>query len=144
MAAAAAVVLAASRERSLELFYGGFVALFALSGAGNGSTYKMIPAIFADRARPGAAAGADPDAAGHESRRLTSAVIGIAGAAGAAGGVLVNIAFRQSFLSYGTGDAAYIAFIAFYLCCLAVTWTVYLRARGRRPAPLPGSSVPAG
>jgi MFS transporter, NNP family, nitrate/nitrite transporter len=144
MAAAAAAVLAASRERSLELFCGGFVTLFALSGAGNGSTCKMIPAIFADRARPGAAAGADPDAAGRESRRMASAVIGIAGAAGAAGGVLVNIAFRQSFLSYGTGDAAYIAFIALYLCCLAVTWTVYLRARGGRPAPLPGSSVPAG
>jgi MFS transporter, NNP family, nitrate/nitrite transporter len=55
-------------------------------------------------------------------------VIGIAGAIGAFGGVLVNIAFRQSFLTYQTGDAAYIGFIAFYLLCVAVTWTVYVRA----------------
>ena len=46
MALAAAVVLVASGQRSLGLFFAGFIALFALSGIGNGSTYKMIPAIF--------------------------------------------------------------------------------------------------
>ena len=39
----------------------------------------------------------------------------------------MNLAFRQSFLSYGSGDGAYIAFIAFYAVCFAVTWFVYLR-----------------
>ena len=36
---------------------------------------------------------------------MSGALIGIAGAVGAFGGVLVNLAFRQSFLSSGSGDA---------------------------------------
>jgi NNP family nitrate/nitrite transporter-like MFS transporter len=81
----------------------------------------MIPAIFKAR-HPGDE---------HEARRLTNAVIGIAGAVGAFGGVLVNLAFRQSFLTTGSADGAYWAFIAFYALCVVVTWAVYLR---RRPA----------
>jgi MFS transporter, NNP family, nitrate/nitrite transporter len=112
MTVAAVMVLVASGQRSLALFYAGFIALFALSGVGNGSTYKMIPAVFGARA---------------------SGVIGLAGAIGAFGGVGVNIAFRQSFLATGTGDLAYAGFIAFYLACMAVTWLVYLRGPKRRP-----------
>jgi NNP family nitrate/nitrite transporter-like MFS transporter len=58
---------------------------------------------------------------------MSGALIGIAGAIGAFGGVLVNLAFRQSFLTTGTGDSAYLVFIAVYLVCVAVTWVVYLR-----------------
>ncbi|CNG11049.1 nitrate/nitrite transporter [Mycobacterium tuberculosis] len=122
MAAAATLVLAASQRGSLPLFLIGFVLLFAFSGAGDGSTYTMIPAIFRARA---------PE---DEARRLSGALIGIAGAVGAFGGVLVNIAFRQSFLASGTGDGAYLAFIAFYAVCCALTWAVYLRPRPGRPA----------
>jgi MFS transporter, NNP family, nitrate/nitrite transporter len=50
----------------------------------------------------------------------------------AASVVLVNIAFRQSFLASGTGDAAYIGFIAFYVICICLTWPYYLRAATRR------------
>ena len=63
---------------------------------------------------------------------MANAVIGLAGAVGVFGGVLVNIAFRQSFLNYATGDAAYIVFIAFYLCCVAVTWVAYARPSARQ------------
>jgi MFS transporter, NNP family, nitrate/nitrite transporter len=45
------------------------------------------------------------------------------------GSVLVNLAFRQSFLDTGTGNAA---FIAFYAVCFAVTCAVYLRPSERR------------
>src|SRR5436190_11093459 len=45
MAAGAGVVLYASAITSLPLFIAGFIMLFVLSGVGNGSTYKMIPAI---------------------------------------------------------------------------------------------------
>lgn len=127
MAVAAAVVLTASGEKSLSLFYLGFVGLFVLSGIGNGSTYKMIPAIFCSKGQQAVAAGADPSRVERESRRMANSVIGIAGAVGGFGGVGVNIAFRQSFLAYASGDAAYLGFIAFYLCCVAVTWFVYLR-----------------
>jgi NNP family nitrate/nitrite transporter-like MFS transporter len=30
-------------------------------------------------------------------------------------------------MTTGTGDSAYLAFIAFYVVCVAVTWVVYLR-----------------
>jgi NNP family nitrate/nitrite transporter-like MFS transporter len=128
MAACGLVVFVASERDSLPLFFVGFVALFVLSGVGNGSTYKMIPAIFAAKARLQEADGADAAAARYEARRMSNALIGIAGAIGAAGGVLVNVAFRQSFLSTGTGNRAYLGFIAYYLICAVVTWTVYVRA----------------
>ncbi|QKG18979.1 nitrate/nitrite transporter [Actinomadura verrucosospora] len=134
MAVSAGIVLTASREKSLALFVTGFILLFAFSGLGNGSTYKMIPAIFRAKAQLGVAGGGDPVAAEHEARRLAGALIGIAGAIGAFGGVLVNIAFRQSFLTSGTGDGAYIAFIAYYAVCCVLTWTVYLRTHPRKPA----------
>jgi MFS transporter, NNP family, nitrate/nitrite transporter len=125
MAAGASIVYAASQIRSLPLYLLGFIALFVFSGIGNGSTYKMIPAIFRAK-NPGD---------DHEARRLSGSVIGIAGAVGAFGGVLVNLAFRQSFLTYRTADAAYLVFIAFYALCVLVTWAVYLRPSARR---LPG------
>ena len=61
-------------------------------------------------------------------------MIGIAGAIGAVGGVLVNLAFRQSFLETKSADSAYLAFIAFYAVCVLVTWEVYLRPPDRRLA----------
>ena len=48
--------------------------------------------------------------------------------------MLVNIAFRQSFLSSGNADAAYLAFIGWYALCFAVTWVVYRRPRAGRLA----------
>jgi NNP family nitrate/nitrite transporter-like MFS transporter len=125
MAAATIVVLVASEQKSLALFLGGFIVLFTLSGIGNGSTYKMIPAIFRTRAEVAVAEGTDPDQAEQASRRSASALIGIAGAIGAFGGVLVNIAFRQSFLSSANGNAAYLAFIGYYALCLVLTRVFY-------------------
>ncbi|MDI6100772.1 nitrate/nitrite transporter [Actinoplanes sp. NEAU-A12] len=121
MAVGASIVLFAAQQRSLPLYLVGFITLFILSGLGNGSTYKMIPAIFKQKY------------AGDESRsrRVSGAVIGIAGAIGAVGGVLVNLAFRQSFLTYKDADAAYMAFIAFYALCVVITWAVYLRPGAR-------------
>jgi len=48
--------------------------------------------------------------------------------------VLVNLAFRQSFLECETGDCAYIVFLIFYAVCFAVAWAVYLRNPPRRHA----------
>jgi NNP family nitrate/nitrite transporter-like MFS transporter len=127
MTVTSAIVLAASHAGSVPLFVLAFTALFALTGIGNGSVYKMIPAIFHARAVAGLGEGADSEHESFQARRLASALVGVAGAIGAFGGVLVQIAFRQSFLSTGTGDAAYIAFIAFYALCALVTWAVYVR-----------------
>ncbi|SCG56199.1 MFS transporter [Micromonospora inositola] len=134
MAAGAGLVLYAARERSLPLYLAGFLSLFVFSGIGNGSTYKMIPAIFRARTAAEVDRGVDPAAAARRGRRLSGALIGIAGAVGASGGVLVNVAFRQSFLTSGNADAAYLAFIGWYALCFVVTWAVYLRPGPRRLA----------
>ncbi|MGH3564589.1 MAG: nitrate/nitrite transporter [Pseudonocardia sp.] len=125
------VILTASALDSLPVFVTGFVALFILTGLGNGSTYKMIPGIFAGQARIAIAGGADEKTAMLRARRVSGAVIGIAGAIGALGGLFINLAFRQSFLTTQSGDSAFWAFLAFYVVCVAVTYVVYLR-----PAPV--------
>jgi NNP family nitrate/nitrite transporter-like MFS transporter len=124
MGAATAVLVAASMQRSLALFTAAFVALFVLSGLGNGSTYKMIPGIFQAKAL---ARGLRGEAAAAYGRRLSGASMGLIGAVGALGGVGINLAFRQSFLSYGSGTGAFVAFLVFYAVAFAVTWAVYLR-----------------
>ena len=134
MAVGAAVVLTASLLESLPLFVVGFTALFVFSGIGNGSTYKMIPAVFRAKSARLVVEGADHATSEREARRLSGALIGIAGAIGAFGGVLVNVAFRQSFLETGAGNAAYLAFLAFYGVCFVVTYAVYLRPRPDRLA----------
>jgi NNP family nitrate/nitrite transporter-like MFS transporter len=130
MAAGAAVVLLASQRNSLPLFLVGFVMLFVFSGIGNGSVYKMIPAIFTAKALTSTEqAGEDGGLAARLATKRSGALIGLAGAIGAFGGVLVNLAFRQSFLTLKNGDGAYLTFIAFYALCFAVTWAVFLRPR---------------
>jgi NNP family nitrate/nitrite transporter-like MFS transporter len=130
MTVAASVVLFAASSDSIPLLACAFTVLFVLTGLGNGSVYKMIPAVFhAESLRGGAGEGQRSTT---QDRRLASALVGLAGAVGAFGGVLVQVAFRQSFLSYGDGTAAYVCFIAFYLACAAVTWAVYLRPSPNR------------
>ncbi|MFG2968655.1 nitrate/nitrite transporter [Streptomyces sp. NPDC048288] len=127
MATATGLLVIASIEKSLPFFVTVFVVLFVLSGLGNGSTYKMIPGIFQAKAFAKGLAG---DEAAAYGRRLSGASMGLIGAVGALGGVGINLAFRQSYLSYGSGTGAFVAFLAFYGLCFAVTWAVYLR----RPA----------
>ena len=127
MTVASAVVLVASRADSIPVFVIVFTLLFVLTGIGNGSVYKMIPAIFHAEVTTRLGADADPAAQRFQARRLASALVGVAGAIGAFGGVLVQLAFRQSFLSLGTGTAAYTGFIVFYAVCAVVTYVVYIR-----------------
>jgi NNP family nitrate/nitrite transporter-like MFS transporter len=127
MGAATAVIIVASMQKSLPLFTVAFIALFVLTGIGNGSTFKMIPGIFHNKALAKGLTGEEAAAYG---RRLSGASMGLIGAVGALGGLGINLAFRQSFLTVGSGTGAFVAFLAFYGVCFAVTWAVYLR----RPA----------
>ncbi|MCX4508754.1 NarK/NasA family nitrate transporter [Streptomyces sp. NBC_01619] len=132
MAGATGVVVYASMAASLPVFLVGFIALFVLTGLGNGSTYKMIPGIFQAKAL---AKGMTGEAAETYGRRLSGASMGLIGAVGALGGLAINLAFRQSFLTAGTGTGAFVAFLACYGVCFVVTWAVYLRrpVAGRVP-----------
>ncbi|MFC8454664.1 nitrate/nitrite transporter [Kitasatospora sp. NPDC057223] len=140
MAAAASVVTYASSVRSLPVFLVGFITLFVFAGLGNGSTYKMIPGIFDAKAQDRIATlGDTPEQAAAWSRRMSGAAIGIIGAVGAVGGLLINLAFRQSFLTAKSGTPAFVSFLAAYAVCFALTWVVYLRrpSAGRTRAASP-------
>ncbi|WP_330304935.1 MULTISPECIES: nitrate/nitrite transporter [unclassified Streptomyces] len=137
MAAATGVLVEASMQKSLPLFVSVFVVLFVLSGLGNGSTYKMIPGIFQAKA---VAKGLSGEEAASYGRRLSGASMGLIGAVGALGGVGINLAFRQSFLSSGSGTGAFVTFLAFYAACFVVTWAVYLRRPAAAEAPATAST----
>ncbi|HEX5113705.1 MAG TPA: nitrate/nitrite transporter [Pseudonocardiaceae bacterium] len=143
MAVCAAVLVVAGGAVSLGLYEAAFVALFVFSGVGNGSTFKMIPAIYQAAAVARVGAGADPAAESLRARRLSGAVIGITAAVGAFGGVLINVAFRQSFAAAGSGTPAVLGFLVFYLVCAGLLWAVYLR-RPAAPATVPGAGVTHG
>jgi NNP family nitrate/nitrite transporter-like MFS transporter len=134
MAICAVLLIVAAGSKSLVLYDLGFILLFVFSGVGNGSTYKMIPAIFRAKAQTEIDGGAEEGAALLHARKLSGAVIGIAAAIGAFGGVLINVAFRQSFLVTKSGTTAVIGFLVFYAVCFLVTWVVYLRSTAERSA----------
>jgi NNP family nitrate/nitrite transporter-like MFS transporter len=51
--------------------------------------------------------------------------------------VLVNLAFRESFLSYHSARGAYVAFIAMYVLYGALTRLIYQRREVLTAAPVP-------
>ena len=104
---------------------GGFVLLFVLSGIGNGSVYKMIPALFEAKSAsiPGPAVERTA-----WSRSMAGALIGIAGAIGALGGVLINLGLRASYQGAGhSATAAFVVFTLFYVGAATLTKLRYRR-----------------
>ncbi|MBV9844202.1 MAG: NarK/NasA family nitrate transporter [Kutzneria sp.] len=134
MAVGTVVLILASSWVSFPLFVTGFTVLFVLTGIGNGSTYKLIPAVFTRDAELAVLSGRDAADAFAKARSLSGALIAIAGAVGALGGVAVNLAFRSSYDNVRTGEPAFLSFLGFYVLCMAVVWFSYLR-RDRTPAP---------
>ncbi|BBX32495.1 major facilitator transporter [Mycolicibacterium mageritense DSM 44476 = CIP 104973] len=114
----------------------GFIALFLLSGLGNGSVYKMIPSIFEARSH---SLQVSEEERQRWSLSMSGALIGFAGAVGALGGVGINLALRQSYLSSGSATTAFWIFLAFYILASAVTWFRYVR----RPAATGVTVAPA-
>ena len=81
-------------------FLAAFLFVFAATGIGNGSTYRMIPLIQQDRAKKETAAGTPERAAALlKATKESSAVIGIAGAIGALGGFLIPITFGSPWVT---------------------------------------------
>lgn len=120
----------------MVLFVIGFIALFLLSGLGNGSVYKMIPAIFA--AKSSELQGMTVDEQQHWSRKMSGALIGIAGAIGALGGVGINLVLRASYSGTAkSATTAFWVFLGFYIVCAIVTWAIYLRKTNSADADAP-------
>ncbi|HET9877472.1 MAG TPA: nitrate/nitrite transporter [Mycobacterium sp.] len=117
----------------------GFIALFILSGMGNGSVLKMIPAIFEERSR---ALNMREAERRHWARSHSGALIGFATAVGALGGVGINLTLRQAYASSGTETPAFWIFLVAYFFALALTWVMYVRPRSTVPA-IPESAQPS-
>ena len=115
-------------------FLGMFILLFALSGIGNGSTFRMIPVIFLTARSLDAEK--TPEAqrqAVVQGNKEASAVLGFSGAVGAYGGFFIPKSFGTSLDMTGSVDTALYAFIVFYLSCMVVTWWFYARKGARTP-----------
>ena len=141
MGAFTGVAIVGVSEHAFALFFGAYMAIFVLAGIGNGSTYRMIPSIFAELGRR---EGGDPI----DFKLRAAAVIGIAGAIGAFGGFLIQVAFRQASLDVTAAvkaaptvaDKLAVAqahadwsipalwvFLGAYVLLGALTWFCYLR-----------------
>ncbi|GAA1773328.1 MFS transporter [Agromyces lapidis] len=98
-------------------FLGLFLLLFAAAGAGNGSTYRMVPIVFALRASGDQSARA----------RKAAAALGLISAIGAYGGFLIPQALNLSFQATGGYAGAFLGFVAGYAVLLVLTALVYVR-----------------
>ena len=149
MAAATMVAIVGVQEHSFALFFGAHMVVFLFAGMGNGSTYRMIPSIFAALGRKDASEnGLKQQQTLIDYKRRAAAVIGIAGAIGAFGGFLIQVVLRQASLGVSAlvkaaetpaeklavaqahadwSVSALYVFLAAYLVFGAMTWFVYLR-----------------
>ncbi|MGV2983693.1 MFS transporter [Microbacterium sp. AGC85] len=112
------------------LFLVCFLVLFAATGVGNGSTYRMIPIVFSARAV------ARREGDGAMVARRAAAALGLISGLGAYGGFLVPQVLNASQLASGGYDAAFVGFGVVYLVLLVITVVVYAVPRaaldGRR------------
>ena len=106
---------------SFPMFLCSFLLLFISTGVGNGSTYRMIPAIFRFGAEGNPAAMAT-------ARRQAAAAIGIISAVGALGGFMVPRTFAWSAGTFGSITPALWAYVCLYGVMVLLTWAAYVRA----------------
>jgi MFS transporter, NNP family, nitrate/nitrite transporter len=137
---AASAAVATDNKQWFPWFLGFFLCVFAATGIGNGSTYKMIPAIFRASALRTTESGTPERAAAvDQATKQSSAAIGVIGAVGAIGGFLIPIAFSSPWVDdpLSATKGAFAVFTCFYLVCAVVTFAVYLR----RPAAAKATSL---
>ncbi len=132
--------IASANQSWFPWFLGFFLCVFAATGIGNGSTYKMIPAIWRTEAERATTPGTpERTAALLAGTKQASAAIGVIGAVGAIGGFLIPMAFSAPWVAdpMSATKGAFLVFTVFYVVCGAVTWAVYLR----RPAEVRAHSL---
>ncbi|HEX9721539.1 MAG TPA: NarK family nitrate/nitrite MFS transporter [Ramlibacter sp.] len=111
-----------------------FMLLFATSGIGNGSTFRMIPVIFmTERQRAAAKNAPAQEQAVKDANKEAAAVLGFSSAIGAYGGFFIPKSYGTSITMTGGPEAALYTFIVFYVTCVAITWWYY----SRKNAPMP-------
>jgi len=89
-----------------------FILLFATTGIGNGSTFRMVPMIF--------------------SKEMAGPVLGWTSAIAAYGAFLIPKIFATQ-IKEGTPEYALYGFALYYLSCLALNWWFYARKGAETP-----------
>ncbi len=89
-----------------------FIVLFATTGIGNGSTFRMVPMIF--------------------SKAKAGPVLGFTSAIAAYGAFLIPKIFATQ-IKAGTPERALYAFALYYLSCLIVNWWFSARKGAEKP-----------
>jgi NNP family nitrate/nitrite transporter-like MFS transporter len=111
-------------------FLATFVVLFAATGIGNGSVYRMIPVVFSTfhqrRSAPDDLAQAQ---AQRDATKEAGAVVGFVSAIAAYGAFFVPRTFGLSVELTGQPVWALYAFVVYYAACIIVTWWFYARPR---------------
>jgi len=113
--------------RSFWLFLACFLVLFAATGVGNGSTYRMIPTIFAARAVASGVQPGTPEAAAMQ--RTSAAALGLISAIGAYGGFVIPQVLNASQQATGGYSAAFVGFVVGYGGLLVLTVLMYVVPR---------------
>ena len=116
-------------------FFWMFMLLFAGTGIGNASTFRMIPVIFLTEHQR-AVAGKDKAAQEQaivDANKEGAAVLGFTSAVAAYGAFFIPKSYGTSIALTGSPDAALWCFIGFYVSCIAITWWCY----ARKNAPMP-------
>lgn len=109
-------------------FFTCFIALFALTGLGNGSTFMQVPVIFLNMHQQFARQGlVSEDQARLDATKEGAAVIGFTAAFAAYGGFFIPKSYGTSIDLTGSVNGALIGFIVFYVLCLALNWWYYAR-----------------
>ena len=109
-------------------FFACFMALFALTGLGNGSTFMQVPVIFLNMHQRFAEQGlVDAEQARLDATKEGAAVIGFTAAFAAYGGFFIPKSYGTSIAITGSVNAALIGFIVFYVLCGALNWWYYAR-----------------
>jgi NNP family nitrate/nitrite transporter-like MFS transporter len=138
MALAAAGVLAFLPEGGQGGSFPGFLAmfllLFATSGIGNGSTFRMIPVIFSTfHERRAKGEGIPVELGRKDAAKEAAAVLGFSSAIAAYGAFFIPRAFGVSMKATGSPAGAIVGFIVVYVSCIAVTWWFYSRRKAEMP-----------
>lgn len=109
-------------------FFACFVALFALTGLGNGSTFMQIPMIFLNIHNKLATQGLQTEEQARlNANKESAAVAGFTGAFAAYGGFFIPKSYGLSIDLTGGVTGAFIGFVIFYAICLGLNWWYYAR-----------------
>ena len=120
---------------SFSGFFWMFMLLFAGTGIGNASTFRMIPVIFlTEHQRAAAGKGkAAQEQAIVDANKEGAAVLGFTSAVAAYGAFFIPKSYGTSISLTGSPDAALWCFIGFYVSCIAITWWCYARKNAAMP-----------